>query len=161
MLEPFQSTPPVKAATIRATVGHYTDGFQSTPPVKAATSNILANYRQQVISIHAAREGGDHTLGKVHSHSTAFQSTPPVKAATIINIRPRRGICVFQSTPPVKAATSRLPFCDIASNISIHAAREGGDGTGTLSLYEKIGISIHAAREGGDHVSIEVSNLWQ
>ena len=35
---------------------------------------------------------------------------------------------VFQSTPPVKAATvesSLLPLCAV---ISIHAAREGGDG---------------------------------
>ena len=40
-------------------------------------------------------------------------------------------------------------------HISIHAAREGGDvplGTGTLSLYE---ISIHAAREGGDTTSAQ------
>ena len=73
----------------------------------------------------------------------------------------------------MKAATVQQPDCKLAGNISIHAAREGGDtiavssswfvnlfqstppvkaatvvplGTGTLSLY----ISIHAAREGGD-----------
>ena len=34
-------------------------------------------------------------------------------------------------------------------DISIHAAREGGD-NGLYSLIEKIYISIHAAREGGD-----------
>ena len=61
-------------------------------------------------------------------------------------------------------------------DISIHAAREGGDPraccnlsagtrfqstppvkaatTGTLSLYEKSGISIHAAREGGDELGL-------
>ena len=35
------------------------------------------------------------------------------------------------------------------SEISIHAAREGGDDKGNLSNY-RISISIHAAREGGD-----------
>ena len=37
------------------------------------------------------------------------------------------------------------------SGISIHAAREGGDGYGNLESYNAR-ISIHAAREGGDEV---------
>ena len=37
----------------------------------------------------------------------------------------------------------------IACEISIHAAREGGDGGGKMK-YCKYLISIHAAREGGD-----------
>ena len=57
-----------------------------------------------VISIHAAREGGDRCFRFLAVRSESFQSTPPVKAATSIT-------CVstlffeFQSTPPVKAAT--------------------------------------------------------
>ncbi len=35
--------------------------FQSTPPVKAATSNPAEIIFQVLISIHAAREGGDVT----------------------------------------------------------------------------------------------------
>ena len=35
--------------------------FQSTPPVKAATVNITDNLSSGMISIHAAREGGDRT----------------------------------------------------------------------------------------------------
>ena len=34
----------------------------------------------------------------------------------------------FQSTPPVKAATDATMSYDTAPGISIHAAREGGDG---------------------------------
>ena len=34
------------------------------------------------ISIHAAREGGDETALKAHTRALIFQSTPPVKAAT-------------------------------------------------------------------------------
>ena len=33
--------------------------FQSTPPVKAATMDALGEVLDGVISIHAAREGGD------------------------------------------------------------------------------------------------------
>ena len=35
------------------------------------------------------------------------------------------------------------------SGISIHAAREGGDGN-TVNRRHAVAISIHAAREGGD-----------
>ena len=34
--------------------------FQSTPPVKAATRKAEGNTVPSLISIHAAREGGDH-----------------------------------------------------------------------------------------------------
>ena len=56
----FQSTPPVKAATVlHMSVRPKSQLFQSTPPVKAATE-----YKGDIavilsISIHAAREGGD------------------------------------------------------------------------------------------------------
>ena len=63
-------------------------------------------------------------------HNILFQSTPPVKAATCTH-----GINTimlkFQSTPPVKAATSSRSCGLAASDISIHAAREGGDTTAT------------------------------
>ena len=78
--------------------------FQSTPPVKAATIGTNVEYGEVVISIHAAREGGDPTNLATFCLTAAFQSTPPVKAAT------ERASCgvqpsLFQSTPPVKAAT--------------------------------------------------------
>ena len=79
-----------------------------------------------MISIHAAREGGDNDGGDLCKLRKLFQSTPPVKAAT--EILQRSAQCyLFQSTPPVKAATrygSAGAFFEI---ISIHAAREGGD----------------------------------
>ena len=57
-----------------------------------------------MISIHAAREGGDLYSNQIASLQGIFQSTPPVKAAT--------------------SSTNRQ--CN-HSGISIHAAREGGD----------------------------------
>ena len=81
--------------------------------------------------------------------NSVFQSTPPVKAATTQNHLSRLGVLGFQSTPPVKAATE--PNGDPADDvqISIHAAREGGDFKEAI-LTASTFISIHAAREGGD-----------
>ena len=59
-----------------------------------------------VISIHAAREGGDLILCSSFFAKKEFQSTPPVKAAT---------------------PTNAIAYT--AYKISIHAAREGGDDT--------------------------------
>ena len=55
----------------------------------------------------------------------------------------------FQSTPPVKAATSTMVLSLTTREISIHAAREGGD-EWTADDTGVTKISIHAAREGGD-----------
>ena len=57
---------------------------------------------------------------------------------------------LFQSTPPVKAATSAVRIFSASSDISIHAAREGGDSTSLVFTSSPLRISIHAAREGGD-----------
>ena len=76
--------------------------FQSTPPVKAATHNVYLLLRI-IISIHAAREGGDEQYQKI-----AFSVDISIHAA-------REG--GDQSILPYKAS----------AEISIHAAREGGD----------------------------------
>ena len=80
--------------------------------------------------------------------TTVFQSTPPVKAATgvpgFMTVA-----ALFQSTPPVKAATAPELSRPRRRKISIHAAREGGDGRPSMVIYDLV-ISIHAAREGGD-----------
>ena len=81
--------------------------------------------------------------------SAGFQSTPPVKAATLYSNQIASLQGIFQSTPPVKAATFiRVAFSDFG-DISIHAAREGGDLPASLARVG-VAISIHAAREGGD-----------
>ena len=148
-------------------------GFQSTPPVKAATVDMGKVLIACEISIHAAREGGDLTFVRMAKRGRKFQSTPPVKAATA-NVFVWYVACLFQSTPPVKAAThlsctiihlfgfqSTPPVkaathecknCKRLETISIHAAREGGDGNMKIINASYRIISIHAAREGGDNV---------
>ena len=63
-------------------------------------------------------------------------------------------LLVFQSTPPVKAATILDDGLTLTADISIHAAREGGDATVASAFADAFCISIHAAREGGDGKSI-------
>ena len=53
----------------------------------------------------------------------------------------------------MKAATVTVKAERFSGDISIHAAREGGDGNG-YSRRCIIVISIHAAREGGDKVRL-------
>ena len=62
--------------------------------------------------------------------------------------------CKFQSTPPVKAATCVELHVRRMDDISIHAAREGGDVAHFLPPV-LLRISIHAAREGGDDTKID------
>ena len=80
----FQSTPPVKAATVTAVGALASPSFQSTPPVKAATLPLTCKLMPLIISIHAAREGGDSLSRRRLRLYWLFQSTPPVKAATDI-----------------------------------------------------------------------------
>ena len=77
------------------------------------------------ISIHAAREGGDDDGYAKDIAQGVFQSTPPVKAAT--DYRMRNGLSLeFQSTPPVKAATNSrhmsTPFLLFQSTPPVKAA---------------------------------------
>ena len=83
-----------------------------------------------------------------------FQSTPPVKAAT--NIKFRCSVTLDISIHAARecgdgVAVKAEGFCD---DISIHAAREGGDGHKSLRTNGICRISIHAAREGGDAIAI-------
>ena len=71
----------------------------------------------------------------------------------------RRPSALFQSTPPVKAATNDCRRQEGKKQISIHAAREGGDPV-IIALYNDVFISIHAAREGGDGKAKALYAKW-
>ena len=82
-----------------------TQAFQSTPPVKAATDFFAVAFQLEIISIHAAREGGDGS----HKRSVAVRMISIHAAREGGDSRhPLGAVCsdTFQSTPPVKAATS-------------------------------------------------------
>ena len=94
--------------------------------MKAATCTRFYQKTVPVISIHAAREGGDQNAFVRVRACVVFQSTPPVKAATL-HTPTTTATATFQSTPPVKAATIQTFHSTTVGHISIHAAREGGD----------------------------------
>ena len=84
-----------------------------------------------LVSIHAAREGGDLMFSPLRLPLRSFQSTPPARAATSY---PGTGVSpsLFQSTPPARAATRNIPCSSCTRTVSIHAAREGGDVVGAV-----------------------------
>ena len=102
--EIFQSTPPVKAATVFCTRCRPLWSIS----IHAAREGGDIAYRYgriiRLISIHAAREGGDTRWWILSLLLMIFQSTPPVKAATYCGNNAVNYLR-FQSTPPVKAAT--------------------------------------------------------
>ena len=83
---------------------HHHNLFQSTLPARGATPILPPGQPCRRISIHAPREGSDHTILYCRAPGRTFQSTLPARGATE---------CVS------------LPgdYC----NISIHAPREGSD----------------------------------
>ena len=124
----FQSTPPARAATqqqrrhalppfgfnprrprgrrpIDPTPMGWYALFQSTPPARAATAILSVEAFMSVVSIHAAREGGDANAASL--------------AASAVCFNPRRPRGRRQSTPSAKLTAGK--------SVSIHAAREGGD----------------------------------
>jgi len=108
-----------------------------------------------VVSIHAARAGGDSNGVRYRLSSWLFQSTPPARAATM------------HAAPQASSAAGQQD-----EGVSIHAARAGGDAAGPIFsgvtiLFQSTpparaatrtktgsggrgGVSIHAARAGGD-----------
>ena len=81
---------------------HFT--FQSTPPARAATGADRDDAGADLVSIHAARAGGDQTWARTSCASHRFNSRRP---------RGRRRRPDDSATPP--------------AGVSIHAARAGGD----------------------------------
>ncbi len=149
----------MKAATIITAESLFTRTFQSTPPVKAATQFGMELCCHSVISIHAAREGGDTVPPMVCIYYIIFQSTPPVKAATHFPSRhvPAAFISIHAAR---EGGDVKAPAGVPAYKISIHAAREGGDFPPSVWCCLLRYISIHAAREGGDKlVAVIVAHI--
>ena len=80
----FQSTRPMRGATIAATVATPTIIFQSTRPMRGATRSRPSTGRQ----------------------TASFQSTRPMRGATPFTVCCCQRACLFQSTRPVRGATT-------------------------------------------------------
>ena len=122
----FQSTLPVKGATVRFTVRVPLTRFQSTLPVKGATGDAGLDENVTVVSIHAPREGSDLSVSFLRFRSKRVSIHAPREGSD-------RGWRTHQ-------------WC---YRVSIHAPREGSDGV-AIRPGNAIAVSIHAPREGSD-----------
>ena len=140
----------MKAATLICACETCPLEFQSTPPVKAATVQLVKPCKCARISIHAAREGGDAArMPKVRNDEISIHAAreggdcgflSAVAVPCHISIHAAR-----------EGGDSRASgWVLLPERISIHAAREGGD-VAVCPHVQTMRISIHAAREGGDH----------
>ena len=78
----FQSTRPVRGATIFSPASVLLALFQSTRPVRGATSKKPITELRCQISIHAPRAGRDIEIRLTPAIAHRFQSTRPVRGAT-------------------------------------------------------------------------------
>ena len=145
--------------------------FQSTPPARGATRWSIQSISIIGISIHAPREGGDHSdavsllrQSQISIHAPregGDRSSSSGHRTRIISIHaPREGgdpsgekidglLQDFNPRPPRGGRPPTIFSPSDRPMISIHAPREGGDDHEAFCQYRK-SISIHAPREGGD-----------
>ena len=145
---PFQSTRPVRGATVTEEEFLEAVKFQSTRPVRGATPIVNSSTFQGGDFNPRAPCGARLIITTRGAQPRRFQSTRPVRGATnepaavkpaarFQSTRPVRGATnmtrteslslTFQSTRPVRGATSVQAYVLQACEISIHAPRAGRD----------------------------------
>ena len=127
MADEFQSTRPVRGATVDKQRARKAWAFQSTRPVRGAT--CLKPIFQPTERFQSTRpvRGATEELVAAEDHN-GFQSTRPVRGATASG----HSFCpvtLFQSTRPVRGATDPRRQHLLRKLISIHAPRAGRDRT--------------------------------
>ncbi len=179
---PFQSTRPIRGATVRAQIQRPVHaGFQSTRPIRGAThGNTAARSDRQDFNPRApygARLAG----ASLSMRSQVFQSTRPIRGATArlkelnkkkkISIHaPHTGrdtgsyclivtVQTFQSTRPIRGATRKVRAVVDGITISIHAPHTGRDSTPAAVMPPPPQISIHAPHTGRDSHS-SMTTKW-
>ena len=123
----FQSTHPVRGATLYTGAAAVNVGISIHAPREGCDRDYHRHDRRRVISIHAPREGCD---------GTGRHGIPRV---TQISIHAPREGC-----------DRVLDLAGNALDISIHAPREGCDVPPAARPLRGLDISIHAPREGCD-----------
>ena len=170
----FQSTLPVRGATIRSRHITPRSRFQSTLPVRGATGNTglpgtnAKNFNPR--SPCGERPG----LGSSFVRRFGFQSTLPVRGATsvpagreckpcdfnprspcgerLVQLADKLVLYTFQSTLPVRGATDKVTYNGkryvFQSTLPVRGATASG-----RSPSRRLVISIHAPRAGSDAVA--------
>ena len=176
----FQSTLPARGATVQTVIIILLCfGFQSTLPARGATRPNWCNWQILPISIHAPREGSDTGVGHLPYIAGHFNPRSPrgerlaVKTAIDNNDN-------FNPRSPRGERHVAIGDRGWGRPISIHAPREGSDGTVCRGMDHmqyfnprsprgerrrprchgdrQMKISIHAPREGSDFAIISAIN---
>ena len=174
----FQSTLPLRRATLACCLMVLSDVFQSTLPLRGATGQVQrasANGREH-ISIHTPLAGSDLETGfvilriliSIHTPLAGSDSSSLPTRSPTTNFNPHSpcgerplACClmvlsdVFQSTLPLRGATGQVQRASAngREHISIHTPLAGSDlETGFVIL--RILISIHTPLAGSDSSSL-------
>ena len=153
----FQSTFPLRGATVASLAFCWRLIFQSTFPLRGATRSGRQPVVPHRISIHVPLVGSDGKAGRRCTVSTYFNPRSPCgERPTAQHMAPRpmdfnpRSPCgerqatrptgtahpQFQSTFPLRGATGRGRWHDFHRIISIHAPLAGNDSCATLSTCD-------------------------
>ena len=171
----FQSTHPLRGATLAQLLVELAIIFQSTHPLRGATVALPQIIDAGIISIHAPLAGCDLVQIRRGWCTSIFQSTHPLRGATAcsagyrkkkryFNPRTPCGVrratarvtetdAAFQSTHPLRGATRLAGHSFKCCPISIHAPLAGCDLHSAFSSDRDISISIHAPLAGCDDTS--------
>ena len=124
----FQSTRPIRGATVSSLTTGTEDNFNPRAPYGARLGMKPSDDPKADISIHAPHTGRD-----------------PIPAPASILFH------VFQSTRPIRGATFAFAYVVNTDNvISIHAPHTGRDSGVFLACSINFAISIHAPHTGRD-----------
>ena len=100
--------------------------FQSTPPVKAATVPVLSAGSFTAISIHAAREGGDSgAVVEILFEPISIHAAREGGDHIVFGVAVALGYISIHAAR--EGGDPAAGICQPLFAISIHAAREGGD----------------------------------
>ena len=167
----FQSTHPMRGATVVPRVGLSRWKFQSTHPMRGATNGYYSLAFNSEISIHAPHTGCDmfgenaiyisgisihapHTgcdadTGLYAAIARTFQSTHPIRGATCACIIDAF-TPLFQSTHPIRGATTKSGMI-VMRRLLFQSTHPMRGATGFFAFFFAASIiSIHAPLAGCD-----------
>ena len=169
---PFQSTLPVRGATLYHRTDMWKHPFQSTLPVRGATFVVGAGEFDAEISIHAPRAGSDDFLDPLPRYPSYFNPRSPCGERQPADAAVRPWGIHFNPRSPCGERRTGHAGQDVRTDISIHAPRAGSDAvddafnkiSGTFQSTLPVRgattesacalcagyISIHAPRAGSD-----------
>ena len=145
----FQSTRPMRGATVAHPVQSSPAWFQSTRPMRGATLCDLSLLGCGGVSIHAPHAGRDRRVLRGSSRQRRFNPRAPCGARLNLHL-PRCFACKFQSTRPMRGATVRVRDCRLLDGVSIHAPHAGRDVATLGEIIRQGRVSIHAPHAGRD-----------